>query len=77
LFPPLAPSEIVIVGEVTRLWPLASSVINAELQRFPLIGVPTIRVPADPEKARLRSAVAIVMTEGASADRKNGRVAAR
>jgi predicted NBD/HSP70 family sugar kinase len=73
----LSPSEIVIVGEVTRLWPLASSVINAELQRFPLIEVPTIRVPTDPEKARLRSAVAIVMTEGASADRKNGRASTR
>jgi predicted NBD/HSP70 family sugar kinase len=73
----LAPSEIVVVGEVTRLWPLASSVINAELRRFPLIGVPTIRVPTDPEKARLRSAVAIVMTEGTSADRKNGRLIAR
>ncbi len=70
----LAPSEIVVVGELTRLWPLASSVINEELQRFPLIGIPAIRVPTDPEKARLRSAVALVMTEGLSADRKKTRM---
>jgi hypothetical protein len=50
-------------------------VINAELKRFPLIGVPAIRVPSDPEKARLRSAVALVMTEGLVAGRKNMRVA--
>jgi len=73
----LAPSEIVVVGELTRLWPLAFAVINAELQRFPLIGVPTIRVPTDPEKARLRSAVALVMTEGLSADRKDIRMMQR
>ena len=73
----LAPSEIVVVGELTRLWPLASSVINAELQRFPLIAVPTIRVPTDPERARLRSAVALVMTEAISTDRKSARAAAK
>jgi predicted NBD/HSP70 family sugar kinase len=71
----LAPSEIVIVGELTRLWPLALPVINEELQRFPLIGVPTIRVPTDPERARLRSAVALVMTESRSFDRKTARSA--
>lgn len=69
----LAPSEIVVVGELTRLWPLASSVIHAELKRFPLIGVPAIRVPTNPEKARLRSAVALVMTEGLLAGRKTMR----
>jgi predicted NBD/HSP70 family sugar kinase len=71
----LAPSEIVVVGELTRLWPLASPVIQAELKRFPLIGVPAIRVATDPEKARLRSAVALVMTEGLLAGRKNMRAA--
>ncbi len=71
----LAPSEIVVVGELTRLWPLASSVINAELKKFPLIGTPAIRVPTDPERARLRSAVALVMTEGLLAGRRNVRAA--
>ena len=71
----LAPSEIVVVGELTRLWPLASKVINEELEKFPLIGIPAIRVPTDPERARLRSAVALVMTEGQTAIRKSVRKA--
>jgi len=73
----LAPTEIVIVGEITRLWPLVSSVIKAEMQKFPLIGIPALRVPTDPEKARLRSAVALVMTEGAAVLRANNGVATR
>jgi len=60
----LAPNEIVVVGEITRVWPLASSIIAAEMQKFPLISIPTLRMPTDPDKARLRSAVALVMTEG-------------
>jgi predicted NBD/HSP70 family sugar kinase len=70
----LAPSEIVVVGELTRLWSLASSVIHAEVQRFPLISIPAIRVPTDPEKARLRSAVALVMTESSLNDRESVRL---
>ena len=69
----LAPVEIVVVGEITRLWPLASSVIKAEMQKFPLISIPALRMPTDPERARLRSAVALVMTEGVSADRRSVR----
>lgn len=72
----LAPAEIVIVGEITRLWPLALSVIKAEMQRFPLISIPALRVPTAPDKARLRSAVALVMTEGLAGGRKDARVAA-
>lgn len=71
----LAPSEIVIVGELTRLWPFASSVINEEVRRFPLVSIPKIRVPTCPEKARLRSAVALVMTESASHEVRNSRAA--
>ena len=66
----LAPSEIVVVGEITRVWPLASSIIEAEMQKFPLISMPALRMPTDPDKARLRSAVALVMTEGISAEHK-------
>ncbi len=73
----LAPSEIVIVGELTRLWPLVSGVIDAEVKRFPLISVPTIRVPTDPEKARLRSAVALVMTESTANERKSMRTGSK
>jgi predicted NBD/HSP70 family sugar kinase len=59
----LAPSEIIVVGELTRLWAVASPIIHAELRRFPLVGVPKIRITEDPDKARLRSAVALVMNE--------------
>ncbi len=59
----LAPSEIVIVGELTRLWPIAFPIIDSELRRFLVISVPRLRTANDPDKARLRSAVALVMNE--------------
>jgi predicted NBD/HSP70 family sugar kinase len=59
----LAPSEIVFVGELTRLWPLVSPIIDSELRKFPLITIPRIRCAHRPDKARLRSAVALVMNE--------------
>jgi predicted NBD/HSP70 family sugar kinase len=59
----LAPSEIVIVGELTRLWPVVFPIIDAELRRFPVISIPRLRTANDPDKARLRSAVALVMSE--------------
>jgi predicted NBD/HSP70 family sugar kinase len=61
----LAPSEIVVVGEVTRLWSIVSPIIEDQLRKFPLISIPKIRVTDEPEKARLRSAVALVMSEKA------------
>jgi len=36
-------------------------IIDAELRKFPLISIPRLRIPEEPEKARLRSAVALVM----------------
>ena len=57
----LAPSEIVVVGELTRLWKVAHPIIEAELRKFPLISIPRLRIAEEPEKARLRSAVALVM----------------
>ena len=57
----LAPSEIVVVGELTRLWRVVHPIIEAELRRFPLISTPRLRIAKEPEKARLRSAVALVM----------------
>jgi predicted NBD/HSP70 family sugar kinase len=59
----LAPSEIVIVGEFTRLWPLAYPIVEAELRKFPLTAIPTLRMASEPDIARLRSAVALVMSE--------------
>ena len=59
----LAPSEIVVVGEFTRLWSLAYPIINAEMRRFPLTAIPGLRRASEPDAARLRSAVALVMSE--------------
>ena len=59
----LAPSQIVVVGEIARLWSLAGPVIEKALQSFPMIGVPVIRTTEYPEQTRLRSAVALIMDE--------------
>lgn len=59
----LAPAEIVIVGEFTRLWTLAYPIVEAELSKFPLTAIPTLRMASEPDFARLRSAVALVMSE--------------
>ena len=59
----LAPNEIIVVGELTRVWPVASPIIHAELRKFPLVGTPRIRITHAPDKARLRSAVALIMNE--------------
>jgi predicted NBD/HSP70 family sugar kinase len=58
----LAPSEIVIVGDITTLWNLAGPTIEAEMRRFPLIRAPKLRPAQEGEKARLRSAVALIMS---------------
>ena len=58
----LAPSEIVIVGDITTLWNLAGPVIEAEMRKFPLVRVPKLRPAQEGEKARLRSAVALIMS---------------
>ena len=58
----LAPSEIVIVGDITTLWNLAGPVIEAEMRKFPLVRAPKLRPAQEGEKARLRSAVALIMS---------------
>ncbi|MGA3263184.1 MAG: ROK family protein [Terracidiphilus sp.] len=59
----LAPSEIVVVGDITTLWHLAGPRVEAELRRNPSIKVPKLRPAQEGAKARLRSAVALVMNE--------------
>jgi predicted NBD/HSP70 family sugar kinase len=59
----LAPSEIVVVGDITPLWHMAGPMIEAEMRRNPLVRVPRIRAAHEGNKARLRSAVALVMHE--------------
>jgi predicted NBD/HSP70 family sugar kinase len=58
----LAPSEIVVVGDITAIWQLAGPIIEAEMRHFPLVRVPTLRPARDGDKARLRSAVALIMS---------------
>jgi len=59
----LAPSEIVVVGDITTLWNFAGPRIEAEMRRNPSQRVPTLRPAQEGNKARLRSAVALVMNE--------------
>jgi phospholipase C len=59
----LAPSEIVAVGEITSMWDFAGPLVEAEMRRNPLVRIPRIRTAHEGKKARLRSAVALVMNE--------------
>jgi len=59
----LAPSEIVVVGDMTNLWYLVGPQVEAEMRRNPLARVPRLRPAHEGSKARLRSAVALVMNE--------------
>jgi predicted NBD/HSP70 family sugar kinase len=59
----LAPSEIVVVGDITTCWHLAGPTIAKEMHRYPMASVPRIRPAQEGNKARLRSAVALVMHE--------------
>ena len=59
----LAPSEIVVVGDITAAWQQFGAVIEAEMRRNPLATFPRIRPTQEGNKARLRSAVALVMHE--------------
>jgi predicted NBD/HSP70 family sugar kinase len=59
----LAPREIVVVGDVTPLWYLVGPLVEAEMLRNPLVRVPRLRPAHEGNKARLRSAVALVMHE--------------
>ncbi|HEY6850706.1 MAG TPA: ROK family protein [Terracidiphilus sp.] len=59
----LAPSEIVVVGDITTAWHIAGPLIEGAMLRHPLASVPRLRPAQDGNKARLRSAVALVMHE--------------
>jgi predicted NBD/HSP70 family sugar kinase len=59
----LAPSEIVVVGDITTAWHLAGPIIDAEMRRNRLVRVPKLRPARGGNQARLRSAVALVMNE--------------
>jgi predicted NBD/HSP70 family sugar kinase len=57
----LAPEEIVVVGEFTRLWRRYGPVIEAEVAKTVLVGKPPRVRPAEGREARLRGTVALVL----------------
>jgi predicted NBD/HSP70 family sugar kinase len=59
----LAPAEIVVVGDITAIWHTAGPLIEAEMRRHPPATLPRLRPTHEGNKARLRSAVALVMHE--------------
>ena len=52
----LAPSELVVVGDITTYWAQAEPVIEAEMRRFPLVRIPRLR-PAHARATRRACAV--------------------
>ncbi|WP_263409378.1 ROK family transcriptional regulator [Terriglobus tenax] len=61
----LAPSEIVIVGDITTVWQLVASCIDTEMRRNAFYRGPKLRPAFEGSLARLRSAVALVMNDRA------------
>ena len=59
----LAPSEIIVVGDITTVWHIAGPLIESAMRRHPLATLPRLRPAQEGNKARLRSAVALVMHE--------------
>jgi predicted NBD/HSP70 family sugar kinase len=57
----LAPSEIVIVGDITSAWYMFGPIVEAELRQNALSKEPKLRPSFEGSTARLRSAVALVM----------------
>ena len=59
----LAPSEIIVVGEITQMWNQLGPVIENSMQRNSLARNVPIRPAFDSAAARLRSAVALVLAD--------------
>jgi predicted NBD/HSP70 family sugar kinase len=59
----LAPKEIVVVGEITAAWHSVGSIIEDQLKKNAFTKVPILRPAYDGNTARLRSAVALVLSE--------------
>jgi predicted NBD/HSP70 family sugar kinase len=57
----LAPSEIVVVGDITAAWYLFGPIVESELNLNALSKAPRLRPAFEGNTARLRSAVALVM----------------
>jgi predicted NBD/HSP70 family sugar kinase len=60
----LAPQEIVIVGDIVSAWDLCGPIAQAELSRNSLSRSTILRPSSEGAQARLRSAVALVLSAG-------------
>ncbi|MDQ6733212.1 MAG: ROK family transcriptional regulator [Nitrospirota bacterium] len=60
----LAPSEIIVVGDITAAWYMFGPKVEAELKQNSLSRAPKLRPAYEGNTARLRSAVALVMNVG-------------
>lgn len=59
----LAPSEIIVVGEITRIWSSIGQTVEDSVRENPLARKIRIRPALDSASARLRSAVALVLSD--------------
>lgn len=59
----LAPKEIIIVGEITAVWHIFGPIVEDKIKRNAFTTVPVLRPAYDGNTARLRSAVALVLSE--------------
>lgn len=62
----LAPREIIVVGDITTAWHMFGSIVLEEVKKHSLSKPPIIRPAYDGNAARLRSAVALVFSEGSA-----------
>ena len=60
----LAPQEIVIVGDIVSAWDVCGPIAQAELERNSLSRSTILRPSSEGAQARLRSAVALVLSAG-------------
>lgn len=60
----LAPNEIVVVGDITAAWHTLGPIVEAEMKKNSLSKLPHLRPAYDGNAARLRSSVALVLSEG-------------
>lgn len=59
----LAPREIIVVGGITTVWHAFGSIVEAHLKKNAFTSVPALHPAYDGNAARLRSAVALVLSE--------------
>jgi predicted NBD/HSP70 family sugar kinase len=62
----LAPREVIIVGDITTAWHIFGTIVLDEMKKHSLSKVPVLRPAYDGNAARLRSAVALVFSEGSA-----------